>query len=137
MNNAKQDVPELYAIVELFGHQRIAGRISEQTFGGSSFVRIDVPEVSYTEWEWDHSAEEPERRQVAYTIQAHTRSLGASAIYAINWCDATAATLAAGQIRNRPITTYDAADVLRAMKPDEVQKLLIGSTRQLDDDTPF
>lgn len=137
MSQTNQDAPELYAIVELFGHQRIAGRISEQTFGGSSFVRVDVPEVTYTEWEWDHSSAEPERRQITYTIKAHTRSLGASAIYAINWCDATAATLAAGQIRHRPITTYDAAEVLRAMKPDEVQKLLIGSTRQLDDGTTF
>ena len=35
-----------WAIVELFGHQRIAGKISEHAVGGCSFVRIDVPEFN-------------------------------------------------------------------------------------------
>jgi hypothetical protein len=30
-----------WAIIELFGHQRIAGRVSEQTIGGCAFVRDD------------------------------------------------------------------------------------------------
>lgn len=45
----------------LFGHARIAGRISEQVLCGQSFVRVDVPQVR--------------------TIAAHTRSFGADAIY--------------------------------------------------------
>ncbi len=32
-------------IVELFGHQRIAGRVSDQQLGGSALLRVDVPEV--------------------------------------------------------------------------------------------
>lgn len=32
-----------WAIVELFGHQKIAGRVREETIGGCSFVRVDVP----------------------------------------------------------------------------------------------
>ncbi len=34
---------EMYAIVELFGHQRIAGLVTEATIGGCSFVRVDIP----------------------------------------------------------------------------------------------
>ena len=34
---------EGYAILELFGHQRLVGKLSEETIGGASFVRIDVP----------------------------------------------------------------------------------------------
>ena len=34
-----------WAIVEIFGHQRIAGFLSEQTIGGQSFVRVDVPDL--------------------------------------------------------------------------------------------
>jgi len=38
------DQTELWAVVELFGHQRIAGKISEHNLGGT-FVRVDVPSV--------------------------------------------------------------------------------------------
>ena len=34
-----------WAIVEVMGHQRYAGYVQEQTIGGNSFVRVDVPEV--------------------------------------------------------------------------------------------
>ena len=34
---------EMWAIVELFGHQRIAGLVTEATIGGCAFVRVDVP----------------------------------------------------------------------------------------------
>jgi len=35
-----------WALVELFGHQQIAGYVSSQTVGGQSFVRVDVPATS-------------------------------------------------------------------------------------------
>ncbi len=34
---------ESWAIVELFGHQKIAGKLTEQTIGGCHFIRVDVP----------------------------------------------------------------------------------------------
>jgi len=43
---AEQESLEIYALVELFGHQRIAGKVSEQVIAGSGFVRVDVPATS-------------------------------------------------------------------------------------------
>jgi hypothetical protein len=40
---------ETFAIVELFGHSIISGKVSEQVIGGASFVRVDVPAVDGTE----------------------------------------------------------------------------------------
>ena len=42
------DAPELqphegWAILELMGHRRLGGRISEARVGGAGFIRIDVP----------------------------------------------------------------------------------------------
>lgn len=32
-----------WAMVELFGHQRIVGRVTEATLAGGAFLRVDVP----------------------------------------------------------------------------------------------
>ncbi len=44
MSNTKT-VPtyEGWCIIELMGHRRLGGWVSEATFAGSAFVRIDVP----------------------------------------------------------------------------------------------
>jgi len=34
-----------WALVEIMGHDRYAGRVTEQVIGGCAFVRVDVPEV--------------------------------------------------------------------------------------------
>lgn len=36
---------ESWAIVELFGHQKIAGRVAEQQIAGTVMLRVDVPEA--------------------------------------------------------------------------------------------
>ena len=36
---------ETWAIVELLGHQKIAGHISEQPLAGTNMLRVDVPET--------------------------------------------------------------------------------------------
>lgn len=35
-----------WGVVEIMGHQRYAGYVSEQTLGGAALIRVDVPEVS-------------------------------------------------------------------------------------------
>jgi len=35
---------DAWCVLDLFGHQRTAGHVTEQTIGGCSFIRIDVPE---------------------------------------------------------------------------------------------
>ena len=65
-----------WAIVELMGHQVIAGRVTEMLIGGTVFLRVDVPEV-------------PPRPIGGGTggQPAFSRLLSASAIYAINPVD--------------------------------------------------
>lgn len=64
-NGQQQSKFELWCLVELFGHQRIAGFVSEATIGGGAFIRVDVPNP-YSEGD------------------LYTRYFGPAAIYAIN-----------------------------------------------------
>ncbi len=45
MNNEEQKVNTFdnWCIVELFGHNQIAGRVTEQVIAGQGFIRVDVP----------------------------------------------------------------------------------------------
>jgi hypothetical protein len=83
---------EQWALVELFGHQRIAGRVSEQTIGGGSFVRVDVPEL-------------PAAGDKVAT-QAVTKLFGPAAIYGITFLDEAAAMVFVRQIRTQPMDEW-------------------------------
>lgn len=44
-SQAEQPKLKSWALVELFGHQRIVGFVSEQTFGTGVLFRVDVPDL--------------------------------------------------------------------------------------------
>lgn len=74
------------AIVELMGHQVIAGRITEEEHVGSKLLRVDVPEVNGR--------------------PAFTKFFGSSAIYGITPTDEATMLIAARQARIRSVTLY-------------------------------
>lgn len=84
---------EGFGIVELFGHQRIAGRISEQSIGGCSFVRVDVPAVN--------------------GVQSFSKFYGNGAIYAITPTDEETANSAAAAIQARPVQIWMSSSLPR------------------------
>lgn len=75
-----------WALVEIFGHERIAGEVSEQTIGGEGFIRVDVPAVN---------------GQAAFT-----RLYGGKAIYSITPVSEDIARRAAASMQARPVTVY-------------------------------
>lgn len=85
---------EAWGIVELFGHSRVAGRISEATIGGCSFVRVDVPATG--------------------NLPAYTKFLGNGAIYAINITDELAAKMAASTTADEPLSAWTVQHLLPA-----------------------
>jgi hypothetical protein len=95
-----QEKLEVWAIVELFGHNKIAGKVSEYNIGGV-FVRVDVPDIGA----------EP----------AFTRFINPSAIYAINPVTEEVARGYAARLKSKPIDSWDAREVLKRI--DEAMKL--------------
>lgn len=78
---------EVFAIVELFGHQKLAGKVAEQSIGAATFIRVDVPETK--------------------TQPAFTRLVNPSAIYAINPTTEEVVKARAEQLQSAPIDAWD------------------------------
>lgn len=85
---------EGWAILELFGHKRMAGFVSSQQVAGGALVRIDVPATEPTR-EGEHAGPTP----------AYTKLVGLAAIYGITPCTEDLARRAAREIEkyNNPL----------------------------------
>jgi hypothetical protein len=91
----QKDTFEEWAIVELFGHSRIAGKITEQTIGGCSFIRIDVPEINGK--------------------QPFTKLYSQGAIYGITFVDELTAKLYAKQLQVEPINVWQLEHAMKSL----------------------
>lgn len=110
-----QDKFQQWCIVELFGHQRIAGLVTEQTIGGCNFVRVDVPELG-------------EQRK------GFTRLFGQGAIYAINPVAEEVARLAARTIRAEPVSPFDLPEFAKQAIRDAQQRRLAAPAEEDETD---
>jgi len=87
---------EQWAIVELFGHQRMAGLVKNAQIGGCSFVRVDVPETK--------------------RAPARTKMYGSGAIYGIEFVTEETARLAAEEYGPAPMSVWDIRDAMERQK---------------------
>lgn len=91
--NTHTEKLNLWCIVELMGHAKIAGMCTEQNIAGTNMLRVDVPETD----------EQP----------AFTRFFGSAAIYSINPVDEQTARAMALKIEALPITSYDISGLMK------------------------
>lgn len=89
---------EGWGIVELMGHQRTAGRLSERSIAGSNLLQVDIPQ------------EGDAFRTVFY---------GGSAIYALHPTDEPSARAMARAMSSRPVYEYELKNQLRIESPRE------------------
>jgi hypothetical protein len=93
---------ETWAIVEVMGHRQYAGYVTEQAIGGTSFVRVDVPEVFAERQVGTRSGLSQE------VMPAFTKLLGAGSIYAISPCTEETARAFASRLQTRSFSVYEA-----------------------------
>jgi len=84
---------ELWAIVELFGHAKIAGLCTEQNIAGTNMLRVDVPET---------------KGQPPFT-----RLFGGNSIYSINPVDETTCRFMADKLEVKPIDSWNVSEVIK------------------------
>jgi hypothetical protein len=82
----QEEQKEMWALVELFGHQRIAGKITQAELGSGELIRVDVPAV---------------RDRAALT-----KFYNVKAIYGITPVDEATATRIAGDIHAAPVSEW-------------------------------
>ena len=85
-------------MLELFGHQRLAGMVTEVQLGGASFVRVDVPE---------------DGKKKGWKL---TKMYNPSAIYSITPVTEATARLVAVQVSGEPVTRWDVQEMVREAK---------------------
>jgi hypothetical protein len=91
---------ESWAMVELYGHQRIVGKVSEATIGGCAFIRVDVPDVG--------------------DKNGFTRFFGNGAIYSLNPVSEEIAQELLKTCRNEPVKAYEISAPSRFIEgPDD------------------
>lgn len=89
------DVEEFksYCVVEIMGHKKFAGLVTEQAIGGTSFVRVDVPEVT---------------TENGTVLPAFSKLFGAASIYCLSPCTEETARAFAATIRSESFSKYEA-----------------------------
>lgn len=96
---------EFWAIVEIYGHTKIAGLVTEQVIAGQGFIRVDVPDLP---------AAGPYRAQEKFT-----RLYGANAIYSITPVSEEIALQAAQSMRVKPVNVYVAPLLTERIQEDD------------------
>jgi len=99
MNDEKKIFDE-WALVELFGHARIVGRVTEATIAGGAFIRVDVPNKDGSEI-------------------VFTRFFGPTAIYSMSPISKEMALHLAAQQDAAPVKRYEMPAMLKEASENE------------------
>ena len=86
-DDPKNEKFESWGLLELFGHQRLAGKLTDQTIGGCAFIRIDVPPVG--------------------DVQGYTRFFTSGAIYSMTPTSEQIARGLATRLQAMPVQPFE------------------------------
>ncbi len=89
-----KDGMSCWALVELFGRQRIVGRVSQQAVGIAALLRVDVPDLT---------------KDGAIVRKGFTRFYGPSAIYSLTPIDENAVRQLLPMISGEPVKEWECA----------------------------
>lgn len=94
-----------WALLELFGYQKICGRVTATSLGGASFIRIDVPEEGGK--------------------QAYTRFFSPSAVYSITpLVESTARNIIKTGLNPEMISRYNVTRMLPALRKSDPEAFI-------------
>jgi hypothetical protein len=101
MTEKEQGSLDGHYIIELFGHQKIAGYVKTVSLGGDCLLRVGVPEIKYQR---GRIACKP---PVEETIPAFTKFYNPKAVYSMSPVSAELCEKAMQSFRAEPINTFE------------------------------
>lgn len=107
---------DCWAIVEMFGHQRIAGRVRSENFGAAVLLRVDVPEILTKPTKDYDCTTRTWVTHPGHVVAAFTKYLGVGSIYALNPVTEELARAAAVDICAAPVNLFG-MDSVRSASP--------------------
>jgi hypothetical protein len=103
-----------WAVVELMGHQKIAGLVSEANIGSACLLRVDVPETK--------------------THAKFTKFYGGGAIYAMTLVDEETAKMVAESLDPVPLARWEVHEQMRRWRQAQGKPSLIEYERSFQDE---
>lgn len=94
-----QEIIDDWALVELFGHNKIAGKVKTVSLLGAPFIRVDVPA----------SAEQKE----------YTRFYNPKSVYSISPTTKEIATAVAAECHSEPVRPYELPKLLKYSESED------------------
>ncbi len=94
---------ETWAIIELFGHTQLSGKVTTETIAGQEFVRIDVPKTS--------------------RVPEFTKYHLPTAVYGLTPVDEDYATRMAERIHAQPINDYKHNEVIQEIIKEKLSSM--------------
>lgn len=99
---------EEWAVLELMGHQQIAGLLTEQEIAGHAFLRVDVPAL---------------KTATGIELAGYTKYFGTGSVYAIHPCSEELARKAAERLHQQrsplPVHIPDLAEAEETIRQAE------------------
>ena len=83
---------DCYALIELFGHQRIVGKVTQQVVGVAALLRVDVPDLI---------------KNGEVVRKGFTRFYGPSAVYSLTPIDENAVRDLLPMISGQPVKEWE------------------------------
>lgn len=112
---AQDETFDEWAIVELMGHRRLAGRIREVQLAGAGFLRLDIPAAG----------DDPGR----------TQYIAPGSVYALHPVDEATARAAAAQWRPTPVQRWELPGIPRSGLDDAIADLVADEAEaEMDDE---
>lgn len=108
---------EIWALVELMGHVRLVGKVSQDTSLGPALTRVDVPAVA--------------------GCPAFSRLLGAASIYSITPLERETAIQMAASLKAQPLEEWSARRLVESMDHARAPRLEFDRDDEDDDDVPY